>query len=58
MVGNVAEYDQVTPPAYDLASVTSPVALYYAPNDNFASVTVNIDTYAHYAYISIRQSKQ
>lgn len=45
LLGNIAKYGQSFPPDYDLSKITSPVALYYGPNDQFISVTV-INIYA------------
>ncbi|KAJ8922556.1 hypothetical protein NQ315_007586 [Exocentrus adspersus] len=36
--GNLAEYNQIAPPDYNLTLVTSPVALYYGANDYHATL--------------------
>lgn len=41
-IQNKRKYGQFTPPDYDMANITAPVALFYSEGDLFASVTVSI----------------
>lgn len=40
--GNMREYQQPSPPKYDLSKVTAPVSLYYSDNDWLAVKDVSI----------------
>lgn len=42
LLGNLGEYGSLTPPKYNLKSVTAPVALHYSDND-WMSASVDVD---------------
>ena len=39
-VENLKKYNQTSPPEYNLKSISTPVALFYAPNDQVVSPQV------------------
>jgi len=41
LIGNMANYGQLTPPDYTLGLVSAPVALHYGDNDWLAHTKVN-----------------